>query len=286
MSGLATRLASSAEEFFQQLESTRVDVVLLAADAEPKNTHDVLSTMRRVGSPHRDIPVLMVYSSGAPTELQLEGMHLGAYGYLVEPFDEIELLTKVTVLAKVKRAQDEFRKLAIRDKLTGLFDRRYLFMRFSEELSRAKRYSVPISCAVIDVDGFAKANQHYGTEAGDALLQMVADVLKKSKREIDVLARYGGDTFVLVLYNTDDSGAMVLLSRAQSELLSLSCPFDDDYHAHVSIGLTTLDAEPEITLHAQELLQRAQAAMVEAKSLGGNRIVVYSDELAGAVPEQ
>jgi len=286
ISGLHTVLKQDVESFLAYLSEQGVDLILLVQDSVQPPAEDVLAILKSAGSEHRDIPVIVVYPADTPPEVALQSLHLGAYDYLVEPFNEIELLTKITVLAKVKHAEDEFRQLAITDKLTGLYDRRYLFIRMNEELSRARRYSRPISCIVIDIDYFMSVNAQYGTDAGDQLLQMVADTLKSAKREIDVLARLDADSFVLVLYNTDATGSMVLASRLHNQLHDLVLPVAIGYQCKVSLGVSTVEAGPELTMHAQELQQRSELALQRAKKDGRDRIVVYSDEMAGDVVER
>lgn len=280
LSGLVTKVTADAAGFHAHLVERRVDVALLIAAPDVALVHEVLNGLKSPGSEYRELPVILIYPENTPVEIAVEGLHAGSYDYLIEPFNEIELLTKLAVLAKVKHAEEEFRQLAIKDRLTGLYDRRYLFMRFNEELSRAKRYSRPISCLAIDIDDFRDVNEQYGIEAGDLLLQLVADVLTTSKREIDVLARSDGDQFILALYNTDLIGAQVIAGRILGCIREIKCAFDDGYRVSVSIGLADLDADQNTTMHAQELQHRAEVACLQAKEAGRDRIVIYADEMA------
>ena len=203
LSGLNTVITTNTAEFHNHLEGHPVDVALLVADPDVLLIHEVLCGLKSAGSKYRDLPVIVIYPRDTPIEVAVEGMHSGSYAFLIEPFNEIELLTKLVVLAKIKHVEDEFRQLAIKDRLTGLYDRRYLFMRFNEEMSRAKRYERPISCLVVDIDDFREVNEKHGIDAGDLVLQLIADVMSGAKREIDVLARSIDDEFVLALYEKD-----------------------------------------------------------------------------------
>lgn len=280
LSGLVTKVTSDAAGFHAHLVERRVDVALLIAAPDVSLVHEVLNGLKSPGSDYRDLPVVLIYPEDTPVEIAVAGLYAGSYDYLIEPFNEIELLTKLAVLAKIKHAEDEFRQLAIKDRLTGLYDRRYLFMRFNEELSRAKRYSRPISCLAIDIDNFRDVNEKSGIDAGDLLLQLVADVLTASKREIDVLARAADDQFVLALYNTDLIGAQVIAGRILGRIHEIKCPFDEEYRVSVSIGLAAIAADQSSTMHAQELQHRAEIACLRAKEAGRNRVTVYRDEMA------
>lgn len=275
ISGLNTQSYSAPDAFVAEAPKCEPDIIVLATGAPALVGQELLAQIKQPSSELRDVPVIMIFPEATPVEVAVEALHLGAYDYLSAPFNEIELLTKITVLAKVKHAEDEFRELAIRDRLTGLYDRRYLFIRAGEELSRARRYSKPITFLALDIDNLAAVNDEYGAEAGDALLQRMADLLVSAKREIDVLARADEDLFVMVLYNTDATGAMVLASRILEQSQQIQCPFCEDYTPTVSVGLSTILAEPDLGAHAQELQDRAVAAMEQARSDGGNRIVVH-----------
>jgi two-component system, cell cycle response regulator len=277
LSGLKADLQRSAEEFFARLTLETPEVILVAANPPDETALEHVTKLRQPGSAYRDIPVVVIFPEGTPKEVTLSSLYQGAYDYLVEPFNEIELLTKITVLAKIKHAEDEFRRLAIRDVLTGLYDRRYLYLRLEEEMSRARRYSKPISCISIDIDGFSAVNDEYGMDAGNTLLQSVADELKLRKREIDVLARKENDEFVLVLYNTDLTGATILATRITDRLRQLELAFDPAYHINVSLGLCAMETSPEVPVHGQELLHQAELALKRAKSEGGGRIVIYGE---------
>jgi len=280
LSGLNTKITTTTADFHDQLTGHPVDVALLIADPNIALVHEVLNGLKSAGSEYRDLPVIVIYPRDTPVEVAVEGIHSGSYGYLIEPFNEIELLTKLVVLAKIKHVEDEFRQLAIKDRLTGLYDRRYLFIRFNEEMSRAKRYERPISCLAVDIDNFREVNERFGIDAGDVLLQLVADVLTSSKREIDVLARSTDDEFILALYNTDLTGAKVIGSRILACIRELTCPFDDNYRVTASMGIAAVEASRDLPMHSQELQRMAEVACFKAKESGRDQFIVYTDDLA------
>jgi two-component system, cell cycle response regulator len=237
ISGLHTAVTGSVEELKRHLDAAHVDVVLIALDEPQSPLLEALVHMRGGDSPYRDTPVVVTLPEGSPLEAALDCMHAGAYDYLIEPFNEIELLTKLTVLARIKYAEDEFRELAVKDRITGTYDRRYLMDRIAEESSRAKRYNVPLAAVVVDLEGTALINEQYGTDAGDALLRLVAGELAQIKRKSDVLARLEGDEFAMVFYNCTPDGALILADRIRRGVSIIIPPFESTYRPSASIGI-------------------------------------------------
>lgn len=272
LSGLRTAITGSAEGLQQQLSAGPVDVVLIALEALGSPLLDALLTLRAGDSPYREVPVIVTLPAGAPLEAALECMHAGAYDYLIEPFNEIELLTKLAVLARIKYAEDEFRELAVKDRLTGAYDRRYLMDRISEESSRARRYGVPLALVVVDLEGTTLINEQYGVEAGDELMRLVAVELTQMKRKSDVLARLEGDEFAMVFYNCTPDGALVLADRIRRSVSGIVPPFETSYRPSVSVGLALWS--PDSAAEAARMVDEAEAACQTAAAQGHGAMVV------------
>jgi two-component system cell cycle response regulator len=277
---LQIEMFDDSQAFWEHLKLGKADVILLATQQPDYRAFEYVHELKLPSSPMRHVPVVVVYPEGSPDDVTQHGMHLGAQDFLVQPCDETDLLVKATVLAREKRTADELKELAVADRLTGLYDHRYLFIRLNEEINRARRYSRPVTCLVLEIDGFADINERWGYKAGDIVLQHVADVINTKKRSIDVLARYYDSQFAMVLYNTDLRGSMVLAERLMSEIKKLEFDFSDEYKAAVSVGLATRNIESETNLYGQELLLQAELALANAKEQGGDRLVFYQPEFA------
>ena len=284
LSGLHAACAAGMDELQQLADNCRTDVVIMAPQPAAEQLLDTIQSLKSPTSAVADVPLIVIFPASTPPEIAIQSLHCGAHDYLIEPCNEIELLTKVAIIAKLKHATDEFRRLAVRDSLTGLYDRRYLLTRAGEELSRAKRYNLPITFMLLDVDALARVNQNYGSDAGDALLRLVAELLQRAKRESDVLARLAGDQFAFVLYNTDMVSATVLASRIKSRLEKLEFPFDPDYNVTVCIGLAGATASPKLDLTSDALQQEAREALQQAKALGPGSIVLGEKQYIEGLP--
>ncbi len=164
-------------------------------------------------------------------------------------------------------------ELSTTDELTKLPNRRYFNDRLARELSQARRWGHPLSVLVIDVDHFKKLNDREGHAAGDEALIAVAGVLRGALREVDVVARWGGEEFVVVLERTTEADALVVgekLRRAVEAIALSSTAGQPEGHLTVSIGAAQLlDGED-----ASGLVQRADRAVYQAKKAGRNRVSI------------
>lgn len=166
----------------------------------------------------------------------------------------------------------EVQRLAITDELTGVFNRRYFFNRAEVEFSRAKRYSHPLTALVADIDHFKQFNDRYGHLVGDQVLQEVARLMLTSLRDSDILGRYGGEEFSILLPDTDVKAAASAAERLLTRIADTPIETEaGSLQVQVSIGVAGLGkAAP--TLH--DLINRADQAMYQAKEAGRNRVAV------------
>jgi diguanylate cyclase (GGDEF)-like protein len=180
---------------------------------------------------------------------------------LRDAFDELEIKNK------------ELEKLAYYDPLTNLPNRRFFFDHANLVLENSKRYKIPMSILIIDLDHFKVINDTYGHEAGDIVLKSFADILRKNIRQSDLPARLGGEEFALLMPNTDLEQAKIVGERLRNELENSRIVYQgQEIRATVSGGIASyVDGVESI----DELLRRSDEALYRAKEMGRNRIEVY-----------
>jgi len=167
----------------------------------------------------------------------------------------------------------EIEQLAITDSLTGAHTRRYFLERFQEELKRSKLSSINLSFLMIDVDKFKEFNDQYGHLTGDQILREIGAIIKENVREIDILGRYGGEEFSVVLPDTGPKGAHYVAERIRSMTeKTLIRAYDATIKSTLSIGIATYPKDGKI---AKELMDKADWALYRAKSMGRNRVCVF-----------
>jgi diguanylate cyclase (GGDEF)-like protein len=160
---------------------------------------------------------------------------------------------------------------AVTDSLTGLWNRRRMRLMLVREVDRAKRFGHPLSLLIVDVDDFKEINDEYGHPQGDAVLEEIADVVRRTIRSIDVAARYGGDELALILVETDAEGAGSVAARLRERVAELKIPLRDGgtMAALISVGIATV---PDSAVEVDDLVQAADQALLEAKRGGKNRV--------------
>ena len=173
---------------------------------------------------------------------------------------------------ELEKVRAEVHALAITDELTHVFNRRNFVKLAEHELERAKRYRHHLSIIIFDIDDFKKVNDNYGHLCGDAVLQDLSLACHSILRQCDVFARFGGEEFILLLPETDEAGALHVANRLLQLIGDHAVEYEDvQIPITVSVGVTTNNPEVD-TL--DDLLNRADRAMYQAKRMGKNRLVI------------
>jgi diguanylate cyclase (GGDEF)-like protein len=169
---------------------------------------------------------------------------------------------------ELERSNAQLKELSFKDDVTGLYNRRFLSIRLVEELSRFRRFNHPVSIVLLDLDGFKAVNDEFGHAAGDETLRDIAQILMKHSRGINVVSRYGGDEFAILLVETSKLGATVFAERIRGAIAAH--PFSHGRPITASFGIVSLP-EDGVSL-AEDLLRVADEALYAAKRGGKNRV--------------
>jgi diguanylate cyclase (GGDEF)-like protein len=232
------------------------------------------------------VPIVFISSHESP-ELETAGLNLGAADFISKPPHASLVLARVRTYQQLKSLSDTVRSAVIMDFLTGTSTRRQMEKILGQEWLRAQRSFAPLSLLLANIDGFTALNAQFGEEAGDACLRSVADALRSvAQRPTDLLARYGGGSYALLLPATNRQGAAVIADRALSAAGELQVPqAGKDYRVTLSIGVACLqttrsiiDGEPKIAApgagEPADLIAAAEHAVVLAKASGGRTVSV------------
>jgi PAS domain S-box-containing protein len=199
---------------------------------------------------------------------------------------------QVAIALENARLFAQTQELAITDPLTGLYNRRFFFSQAKAEFERARRYQEPLSIIMLDIDDFKKINDTYGHLVGDQVLQTLAKICRENLREIDIVGRYGGEEFVILLPETPlvisspsslgstnfseerliDSGAVTAAERLRVKV-SQSIIQTERARLHITISLGVAEYQPEYS-SPEMLLDQADKALYKAKQAGKNRVEI------------
>lgn len=241
---------------------------------------DGLELCRRVRDDDQGqyIYIILLTAKGTRENL-VEGMEAGADDYIVKPFDSEELKVRLRsarrileLEAKLLSTQSELRRQASHDALTGLRNRGAILEEFERELVRARREQRPIGIGLVDVDKFKTINDTHGHSAGDMALIEVCNRMSHSLRPYDIVGRYGGDEFLIVLPGCDVETAGEMGERLRESVnrgdLSIG---EVSFPVSISIGVASI--RPDDDVDVKDAIHRADQVMFEAKTSGRNRAV-------------
>ena len=257
---------------------TRQKVVINDTRRDPL-TRPFIKDLEKAGLQSVIVIPVVLFDQNVGTFLLRAARRKGTFSLREISFCEIvaeaaaNALERAHLFESIQKANERLEVLAITDGLTGLYNHRYFRQRLEEEFERAKRYSLPLSCMILDVDNFKKFNDTYGHLLGDSVLRGVAACSLQTTRKSDIVARYGGEEFVVLMPQTGVEGAAAQAERVRKEICQW--PFEgvpDKGAVTVSIGVSVFDGESMPDCEA--LLRMADGALYQAKREGKNRVIV------------
>lgn len=262
--------------FFQAAEGDYECLVVSTrfADYDPLRLCSQIRTLDRT----RFLPIILLADEGENDRV-VRGLELGINDFLVRPIEQQELTARLRTQVRRKRYNDHLRasvtetiEMAVTDPLTGLHNRRYLDTHLQTLFERSMARRRPLSVMITDIDRFKTINDTHGHDVGDAVLREFAARLRKNVRGIDLVCRFGGEEFVVVMPETDLAIAEMVAERVRTEIAhtAFALADGDTIDVTASLGVATVK-RPADTVAA--LMKRADTALYEAKTGGRNRVV-------------
>ena len=178
--------------------------------------------------------------------------------------------TQVSMLLDTIRARERITNLADSDDLTGVWNKRHFRRQLPHEIERARTFGVPLSLLLLDIDDFKQINDVFGHVLGDVVLSELCGAVRETLRPTDIMARFGGDEFVIILPHTDVNGAKAVASRILARLRGLTIPTDDEGAIQCSVSIGIAEYRQDSAL-GDDLLRLADDRMYESKRAGKNR---------------
>lgn len=276
--------ADNAMSALAYLDSISMDLVITDIRMDGM---DGISLVSIIHERDPELPTI-VMTGYASMDTAISAIRAGARDYLVKPFESFdyvrETINRALTTSRANRERDELinelRKqneqlhdLAIRDGLTGLYNRRHSEELLTAEFERAIRYERELSLLFIDVDHFKNYNDHNGHPSGDEALKTIAGILQENTRKSDSIGRWGGEEFVVLAPETSPEAANTLAEKLRSCVAQHSFPGGESQPngcVSISIGIANLAGGDTL----EKLIQQADAALYAAKSAGRNRVKI------------
>lgn len=274
------QFALSGKDGLDLVAQTQPDLILLDVMMPGMDGFQICAALKRDPAT-RDLPVIFVTGQDDPHS-EVQALAAGAVDFIQKPITREIVRARVRthlalaarnrelreIGAKLEQANRELEILSTTDKLTGIYNRLKLDDVLTLEVSRARRYRLPLCIAMLDIDHFKQVNDLHGHAVGDSVLVRIADLLRQSIRATDTVGRWGGEEFLLILPHTNPEQARLAAENICATIAAAEFPVVG--HKTVSLGVTSYDGE-ENEVH---MLARADEALYEAKRTGRNRVVV------------
>ena len=292
--GHEVTLAEDGEDALEKFKRTWHEIVFSDLRMPKMNGIKLLEAIKEINANTQ----FVVMTSHASIDNSIDALKKGAFDYILKPFDDLDIVSDaadraIANLSGIRRQQyllntlarqnqeldtlnKEFREMAIRDGLTGLFNHRYAKERLDEEFDRSKRFGRELTVLFMDLDHFKFFNDTHGHQAGDEILQILAGLMMKNVRESDTLARWGGEEFIVIAPETSEEEGCALAEKIRKAVAEHAFPHADKQPlgmVSLSIGISS---RSERTENAEKLLRFADDAVYAAKDSGRNRTIFCS----------
>lgn len=266
--GLELHGALSAAEGLRLAREIRPDVILLDITLGEMDGFEVLQRLKQ-DAETSEIMVIFI-SANSDTMDRVRGLDLGAMDFITKPFEVVELKARIKAALRIKYLMRMLEQKAQIDGLTGLWNHRYLDQRLHQEFSEAVRHGQPLSLIMCDIDRFKRLNDHYGHPFGNSVLSRVGRILS-SGRGSDIVCRYGGEEFTVILPSTPLARAVEVAERYRQLLESETWSGHPDLIVTGSFGVADhqMLAADSTT---KDLVDLADKALLRAKASGRNRV--------------
>lgn len=271
--GYKVEVSGSVVEAYQKLGAFMPHLILTDQDMPSATGIELLRSLRN----QLNYVAVIFVSGRTDSHLVSQALKAGADDYIRKPFRFDELLARVESCLRthdlhydLMEANQKLQDMIERDYLTGLFNMRSMYDRIEGELKRAARFARQVCCVMIDMDHFKIVNDSHDHLFGSFVLKEAGDIIRKTIRDSDFAARYGGDEFLIVLTDTDSKGAATLCERLRSKFEKhIFTDGTEQVKLTISIGCAVSDQHS--MSDARSLVRAADHALYRAKELGRNR---------------
>lgn len=270
--GFGVLVTTTGRETLDLVAGVLPDVILLDTNLPDMTGFSVCQSIKDCEET-ANIPVIFV-SGMVDLASKLQGFSSGGLDYVEKPYELVELEARIRRAVAIKKNDDDLRRRASVDSLTGLLNRARINERMKAEMMGYNPEGRPMACVMLDIDYFKKVNDTHGHTVGDEALKHVGEIIKGQLRHSDILGRLGGEEYVVALPRCGLSPALIVAERIRATLKKRPLVHQGStvwLTASLGVALHTGETEPG------QLIEKADKALYEAKRLGRNRVVYESN---------
>ena len=280
------QVAKCGEDALKMIRMATYDLVVTDLRLTGMHGLEVIKEVKAIDS-GIDVIVMTGYAS---VNSAVESMKAGAVDYITKPFnsDQIKMVVKKNVerreYQRLAQEREFYKVLSSIDGLTELYNYRYLHQYLKMELEREKRYKRQLSLVMIDIDDFKNYNDQFGHLIGDMVLKKIATVFRNATRGCDVLCRYGGEEFAIILPETSKEEAVIVCERIRKSVETTEMVDEQGTpvgNVRVTLGLASFPADAD---NKDDLIDNADRALYQGKEAGKNCIFLFGSKEKYKVP--
>lgn len=275
--GMVAEVLSQPTDILQVLARFRPELVLMDLHMPAYSGTELAGVIRQYDQ-YANLPIVYLSAETDPVR-QIRAIRGGADDFLLKPVADVQLV--VSVRARVARSR-QLNDWIQRDSLTGLLRHAAVKSAYMEQIARVRGTRNPTTVVMLDIDHFKQVNDTYGHPVGDRVIAAVGVLLRQRLRQSDIIGRYGGEEFLIVLPDCPLDNAVGIMEALRIHFAALSYSWDGgQFSCTLSVGMACTADFP--TLDASDLLEKADQALYQAKSAGRNRIEVARPDPANNV---
>lgn len=267
--GLKTKVVNEPKQFLIVLQEFQPDLILMDVNMPFCNGSELARIVHQQPN-FSGVPIIFL-SSIVEKNKQLEILGSAADEFLTKPIDPKELLVSVhnrLIRSRIIRAR------MMRDGLTNLYNHTMIHHQLDREILIAERHHTPVTVALLDIDHFKSINDTYGHQGGDKILIDLSNFLQANLRRTDLLGRYGGEEFLIILPNTNEEDAIQILNQLREKFANTTHTLGEkEVFVKISIGVANYPTLTDKT----ELVRAADEALYKAKNRGRNQVIAWKE---------
>jgi diguanylate cyclase (GGDEF)-like protein len=265
--GYNAKFSGSGEAALQLIDEQLFDLILLDVHMPVMNGYEVCRKIKK-NKNTQEIPIIFLTARMNSDNDIILGLEHGAVDYLIKPINHQELILRIKLHLNLKYHKDQLKELAMRDGLTSLYNHSTIYKFLESEINKANRHDYSFSIVMVDIDHFKLINDQFGHSMGDKVLKKVSSLLFESTRKEDLIGRYGGEEFLIILPHIGQNNAVTVAEKIRTTIEGTIWE-KSDIKVTISGGVYEFHKNDS----SEKMIDKADQYLYKAKNSGRNKII-------------